>query len=303
MENITVYAKSASIQASAKLVIKDFVYVMSSSQPGKYYESKSFMVGDTPMAIRVYPNGFSNPQTTGVVSIILWNNSDSNITVNYQFITDVRSGQKKEGRVIKAKNGFGHFLRHAECTDAYKDKDFLVTVNVEVPREDSKLLEEESGDAPKKHCDFVCNNLYEQMKDTNFTLVFNGVEVACHKHVLAAASSVFEAMVENQHLEAIKSKANINLSEEVGSAFVQFIYTGELEEGVLKEQPDAFLELGDKYDMQALKDLAEGELLRQLSKKNMVELMSIGEIFGADKIFEAALKMTKGNMAWLRFQV
>ena len=104
-------------------------------------------------------------------------------------------------------------------------------------------------------------------------------------------------------MEAIESKASLNLSEEVGRAFVQFIYTGELKEGMLEEQPDAFLELGNKYDMQALKDLAEGELLRQLSKKNMVELMSIGEIFRADKIFEAALKMTKGNMAWLRSQV
>ena len=55
MENITVFARSASIQASAKLVIKDFVHVMSSSIPGKYYESKRFMVGDTPMAIRVIP--------------------------------------------------------------------------------------------------------------------------------------------------------------------------------------------------------------------------------------------------------
>ena len=33
-------------------------------------------------------------------------------------------------------------------------------------------------------------------------------------------------------------------------------------------------------------------------KKNIVEFVSVG-----DKIFEAALKMTKFNMAWLRNQV
>ena len=53
-------------------------------------------------------------------------------------------------------------------------------------------------------------------------LVFDGQEVACHKHILSAASSVLEAMVENK--EAIKSKANIvEVYEEAGRAFVRFM--------------------------------------------------------------------------------
>ena len=167
------------------------------------------------------------------MGIFLQNYSDADITVKIQFTTDIQTWSTPNGEscVIEAKRlyGFKRFLSHPQCTDAYKEKDFLVTIVVEVPGVDLKLLEEESSDVPKTHC--VCKNLYEQMKDTNFTLVFNGVEVACHKQVLAAASSVFEVMVENQHLEAIKSKANLNLSEEVGRAFVQFIYTGQLKEG------------------------------------------------------------------------
>ena len=49
--------------------------------------------------------------------------------------------------------------------------------------------------------------------------------------------------------------------------------------------------------------MAETELLIQLDKENMVAMISIGEIFRADEILEAALKMTKANMAWLRSQV
>ena len=64
-----------------------------------------------------------------------------------------------------------------------------------------------------------------------------------------------------------------------------------------------FLELGEEYDIVELKDLAEAELLKQLDKKNMVELVYIGDLFNAKKIFEAALKLTKSNMAWLRSQV
>ena len=129
------------------------------------------------------------------------------------------------------------------------------------------------------------------------------MEVPCHKQVLAAASPVFAALVDNQHLEAIKSKANIQLSEEVGRAFVRFMYTGELEIDMLQMHAVAFLELDDKYDIQHLKILAEGEMLRQLDKKNMVEFFSIGEHFRANRILEAALKLTKANMTWLRSQV
>ena len=57
MENHTVYARSADVQVTAKLTIKDFVEVMKTSKPGKCYASDTFMVGATPMAIKVYPNG------------------------------------------------------------------------------------------------------------------------------------------------------------------------------------------------------------------------------------------------------
>ena len=97
--------------------------------------------------------------------------------------------------------------------------------------------------------------------------------------------------------------ADIKFSPEVGRAFVQFIYTREVQEDMLKEHTLAFLALGDLYDMQELKDMAETKLLSQLVKENMVEMIFVGELFKADNIYEAALKMTKANMAWLRDQV
>ena len=133
--------------------------------------------------------------------------------------------------------------------------------------------------------------------------VFDGEEVACHKIILAAASPVLKAMVNNNHREAVECKANIELTKEVGQGFVQFIYTGELQEGLLKEHPAAFLAMGEMYQLKELKDMAETELLTQLDKENMVAMLSIGEIFRAEDILEAALKMTKANMPWLRSQV
>ena len=122
------------------------------------------------------------------------------------------------------------------------------------------------------------------MEKSDFILIFEGQEVACHKIILAAASPVLRALVENQHREAIESKANINISEDIGRAFVRYVYTGKLDEAILKEHAPAFLELGEMYDLQELKSTAEQELVGQLDLKSMVRLLSIGELFRLPKV-------------------
>ena len=72
---------------------------------------------------------------------------------------------------------------------------------------------------------------------------------------------------------------------------------------MLKEHTLAFLAMGEKYDLQELKEMAETELLIQLDKENMVAMISLGDLFRAENVFEAALKMTKANMNWLQSQV
>ena len=49
--------------------------------------------------------------------------------------------------------------------------------------------------------------------------------------------------------------------------------------------------------------MAEEELLCQLEKDNTVEMVSIGDYYRAEDLLDAALKMTKVNISWLRNQV
>ena len=127
--------------------------------------------------------------------------------------------------------------------------------------------------------------------------------LAAAKIVLAAASPVFKAMVKNKHREAIEGRSNVEFSSEAGRAFVRFIYTNKVQEDLLKEHAAAFLAMGELYDLQELKDMAENELLIQLDKENMVAMISVGDTFRAENIFEAALKMARANMTWLHNQV
>ena len=258
MENVTVFDKPADIQATAKLVIKDFVRVMEASKPGKVYRSDPFMAGDTRLELRVHPNGW-NEDHEGWVSVSLHNMSDGKIHVKGQFKTELINSQKFDINVNVGKASVVHRMAsHARAKEFFKDREFVLTADVEIASEGVKIFgaRDAPGDSRKlSYYEDLCENLFEKMQGSDFTIVFNGANVPCHKHVLAAASPVFEAMVENQHLEAIESKAEIELTEEVGRAFVKFIYTGDLDEGILKEHAVAFLELGDKYDVKVLKDL------------------------------------------------
>ena len=336
MENTTVVdGRSGIIEASGKLVIKNFVEVMGGFKPGMFIESDPFMLGDTPLVITVYPNGDVD-DCEGHVSLFLHNNGDEDISVKGlltaslkgQLVTVLEDMNFDYTETVRAGGAFGvgKFLTHAECAEAHlsgeviktcslrcvsvnltnnnnKNKDFVVEAKLEIPGEVTKIDGRQSPAGSKEKKFNVLQSVYNKMSGADFTLVFEGEEVPCHKIVLAAASPVLEAMVENKHREAIESKANIKISAEVGRAFLRYIYVGEVQEDLMKEHTSAFLEMAEMYELNELKDMAEKALLSQLDKENMVEMVYIGELFRAEDIFEAALKMTKINMTWLRNQV
>ena len=102
MENSTVFDAAAGIiRATGKMTIKNLVEVMAMYKPGKHFTSDTFNVGDTPMQIRVYPNGETDGYR-GYISIYLRNRGDADITVKATFYTDACSGDNdQEEFVIK----------------------------------------------------------------------------------------------------------------------------------------------------------------------------------------------------------
>ena len=205
MENTTVYAKSNASEATATMVIKDFVKLISVCKPGKGYFSDTFMVGDTPMVVVVYPNGFKEVHK-GFVLIFLSNLGDAAITVKGKFTIDVGSSDLESCTIEPKKmSGFNTFLTHDQCVNEYQDKDFVLTVQVESPGSDWEVLEQKPSEDPAEFN--VWDNVFTNMERTDFTLVFDGHEIPCHKIVLAASSPVLSAMVENQHTEAIQSQS------------------------------------------------------------------------------------------------
>ena len=181
MDNTTVVsAKSGLIKAEGKLVIKDFAEEMAGFKPGMMIESEAFMLGDTPLTIQVFPNGELD-EDKGRVSIFLFNHGDDEIKVKGQLITDLET--RDFSYTASVQFGWGKFLTHAKCAEAYKDKDFVVEAKVEMPGEGQVIVRTQSASASKKQKLNVWENVYNEMSGPDFTLVFEGKEVPCHKIV------------------------------------------------------------------------------------------------------------------------
>ena len=89
----------------------------------------------------------------------------------------------------------------------------LKTENIEI-RETSAMEDEKARNKIQKSED-------EKKELTNFTLEFEGGEVACLKVILAGASPVLAAMFRNEHQEAAEGRAVLQVPVAIGKAFVR----------------------------------------------------------------------------------
>ena len=184
MESITVVGRSPKVEVKAQLIIKDFLEEIVLCKPGQCRISDPFLVGDASMVIKVYPNGYKE-KSKGHVSVILYNESDTEVCVRYQ-VTTLAKSTELQNVVVPGKKGRGwdELLTHAECQRVYKGRDFAVTLKVEIPGQEIKILGKKSPDEGRKpRCVKVWENLYTKMQRSDFILVFNGHNVDCHKVV------------------------------------------------------------------------------------------------------------------------
>ena len=120
--------------------------------------------------------------------------------------------------------GYSRFFSTEEAKEYYKEKDFVVKVKVEMEGEVVKIAGENTEMRKRKAISQeVSETAFRKMAWTDFALVFEGEELACHRLILAGASRVLAAMLEpaSQHREAVEGRAVIQLPAAVGRAFLR----------------------------------------------------------------------------------
>ena len=204
--------------------------------------------------------------------------------------------------------GLQKMITHATLKEVCKEgDDLLVTFKAELPGKQKRIssftgTSSLNGMRKRKCCGGgVLENVHKKMRDADFVLLCKGESVPCHKVILAGASPVFDAMLGNKkNKEAVEGKVDMNHAAEVGRAFVEFIYTAKVDKDILAKEALSLLEVGDKYQVPGLKELAEEEMMKQLNRENMVKLLAISDLYRAKDLREAAIRFTKLNMSWIR---
>jgi BTB/POZ domain len=114
-------------------------------------------------------------------------------------------------------------------------------------------------------------------------------EFAVHKCVLAAQSSVFAAIFNNDMKEKQTGKMEIdNFAADTVEGMLQFIYTGQL-----KDESNAMdlFTIAAQYDIDSLKISAEDLIVCNTDESNAAEVFALGHLHNSDKMKRAAVKV------------
>jgi len=315
MPNITVIKKAEKTEACGKLLIEDFLEKMKEPRPD--FLSDVFKAGDFSFQIRLlsYPRQENNDlwaivfnPTDTDFAVVMCSLEANIISSQSTEMTQLKKITLAKTSPLKAKKQMGiKFCSNTDYEELCKEgNDLLFTVRMELQGTEMRKVSSSIGTSlnqlRKRRCaGDILANVYKKMRDADFILVCNGESVPCHKNILTGASSVFDAMLGNKmNKEAVEGKVHLEISAEVGRAFVEYIYTAKLDKDIHEREAITFLEIGDKYQVPGLKELAEEEMINQLSRENMVNLLALSDLYRAKELREASIKFTKLNMSWLR---
>ena len=117
-------------------------------------------------------------------------------------------------------------------------------------------------------------NIFTNGKFTDCSITCEGREFRCHQNILAARSSVFDAMFTHNMEEKISSRVDIiDLDSETVQDMITYIYSGKV--GELDGKATGLLSAAEKYDLRELKQLCEDSLCNNINTDNVLGKINI----------------------------
>jgi BTB/POZ domain len=128
-------------------------------------------------------------------------------------------------------------------------------------------------------------DLWSTKKYSDFTIIGGAddksKEFAVHKCVLGTQSDVFSAVFKNEMKEAQTGKMSIDdFSAVTVEGMLEFLYTGEVNENIAMD----LYAIASKYNVTALKEIAEEMVLRNVNESNALEVFDLGHAYGSEEM-------------------
>jgi speckle-type POZ protein len=131
------------------------------------------------------------------------------------------------------------------------------------------------------------DRLFDSAQFGDAVLSCGGREFQCHRAILAARSTVFQAMFSNDMEERQNSKVTIpDIEPEVMAEMLGFVYTYHTLPGTLgfKHMAAGLLAAADKYDLARLKVMCEEALARGLTVENVANVLMLADLHSAEQL-------------------
>jgi speckle-type POZ protein len=111
---------------------------------------------------------------------------------------------------------------------------------------------------------------------SDVTFNINGRKFVAHKNILAKESPVFAAMFRYHTKESLSEKVEVeDVDPDVFQEVIRYLYTGSPKSTAMDVMAPALLAAADKYMLDELKTLCETHLIRKMSAKNCIDLLSL----------------------------
>lgn len=124
-----------------------------------------------------------------------------------------------------------------------------------------------------------------------------------HRLVLAAHSEVFKAMLRDDTAESQNGFVKlVDIPTDDLKNILEFIYSGTIK-NIEKCNACNLLAAADLYNINGLRELSEYIVSMQLTAENTLETLIIADMYNAESLKIAAMKLIKGNPAILKSQI
>ena len=141
--------------------------------------------------------------------------------------------------------------------------------------------------------------LSEDFSDVHF-VCRDGTTLHAHKCILAASSSYFAAYFRgpwgNDAAHADGRWVTSN-SSCMMRAILTYIYTGMMDEALVKSEPAEMLSISSEYDLASLRSLSEAVCIRELNANNVKEMLQLAQLYDSASLKEACFKCVRTNAA------
>jgi len=119
-------------------------------------------------------------------------------------------------------------------------------------------------------------------------------EFPCHKFILSARSSVFEAMFSHDTREHLQNRVDIKeLDVKVVEDMIHYIYSGKVTE--LESKAVDLVTAAEKYDLKELKQMCATSLCNSIRKDNVLDMLVLAETFDLPEVRRMSLEFTANH--------